>query len=619
MSHFYPFDSVTAESYQNTSIAMDYALQSQTLLKAGILVADGVLILPSFFQSSVSYTKQINEVISLEPDALHSLAQYLHQKFSHAQISVQLFVETMDGNLINNSRSFSAACITVDVLENIFCDLLEKIDPLDQRHCITALIEIAPAQDSTCSGNYLSFDPESGFEDLMIINAHPGLKLNTGQTVNCDEFHLSKIAVRAHKNSLIGRNNVQKVQQHLWVDGEARTLSIDSKLASEFCLTESQLQQLGSTFVKIEDICQQHLSIQWLYNESSKQFYFMQLQFLPLPDTSSSPLYQQYLLQESAHILIEGRSIGQKIASGPVRLINEKKDLSAMREGDVLVADMTEPDWQAYMSKASAIVTDRGGRTCHAAIVARELGIPAVVGCLNARERLKTESHVTVSCAEGDNGFVYQGQLDFSIKGEKHCLHPLPFELLMNIGNPDRVLDYRQHPTEGVGLARLEFIINRMIGIHPKALLMTHKLPANTQKSIALRTRGFKTPVDFYLSKLTEGIATIANAFFPKKVTVRLSDFKSNEYAHLIGGDFFEPKEENPMLGFRGASRYISEGFQDCFNLECQALKFIREDMGFVNIEIMVPFCRTPGEAKQVIELLGENGLRMGKMDYGLL
>ena len=318
--------------------------------------------------------------------------------------------------------------------------------------------------------------------------------------------------------------------------------------------------------------------------------------------------------------MVEGRAIGQRIGAGPVRIINDVSEMDKVQPGDVLVSDMTDPDWEPVMKRASAIITNRGGRTCHAAIIARELGIPAVVGCGNATALLKDGQGVTVSCAEGDTGFVFDGELNFDIRTNSvEAMPDLPFKIMMNVGNPDRAFDFAQLPNAGVGLARLEFIINRMIGVHPKALLNFNSLPSELQESVEKRIAGYASPVDFYVDKLVEGVSTLAAAFWPKKVIVRLSDFKSNEYANLIGGKLYEPTEENPMLGFRGASRYISESFRDCFELECRAMKRVRDVMGLTNVELMVPFVRTVNEAAQVVSLLEEYGLKRGENGLRLI
>lgn len=323
---------------------------------------------------------------------------------------------------------------------------------------------------------------------------------------------------------------------------------------------------------------------------------------------------ERYLLKQRGTVLCEGRSIGQRIGSGKVRIVNSIKEMDKVQEGDVLVSDMTDPDWEPVMKRAAAIITNRGGRTCHAAIIARELGVPAIVGCGNATEVLTDGQEVTVSCAEGDTGFIYEGALDFEVQRNSiESMPKLSFKIMMNVGNPDRAFDFAQIPNEGIGLARLEFIINRMIGVHPKALLNIDSLPRETRAAVLTRTAGYASPVDFYVEKLVEGIATLAAAFGDKPVIVRMSDFKSNEYANLIGGKLYEPEEENPMLGFRGASRYVSDNFRDCFELECRALKKVRDEMGLTNIQIMIPFVRTVSEAKRVIELLAQNGLKRGE------
>jgi len=324
---------------------------------------------------------------------------------------------------------------------------------------------------------------------------------------------------------------------------------------------------------------------------------------------------ERYVIDTTgAKVLCEGRSIGQRIGSGKVRIVSNLNEMDKVEEGDVLVSDMTDPDWEPVMKRASAIITNRGGRTCHAAIIARELGVPAIVGCGNATELLVDGQDVTASCAEGDTGFIYESQIDFEVQTNSvESMPELAFKVMMNVGNPDRAFSFTQMPNEGIGLARLEFIINRMIGVHPKALLNMNSLPREIAQAIQERIAGYASPVDFYVDKLVEGISTLAVAFMDQPVIVRMSDFKSNEYANLLGGKLYEPSEENPMLGFRGASRYVSDNFRDCFELECKALKRVRDDMGLTNVEIMIPFVRTVGEAKEVIELLEKNGLKRGE------
>ncbi|MGB1203253.1 MAG: phosphoenolpyruvate synthase, partial [Alloalcanivorax venustensis] len=384
-----------------------------------------------------------------------------------------------------------------------------------------------------------------------------------------------------------------------------------------FCLTDAQVEDLSRQAIEIEKHYGMPMDIEWALDGDDGKLYIVQARPETVKSRSDASVMERYLLKQTGKVLVEGRAIGQRIGAGPVRIVSNIKEMDRVQPGDVLVTDMTDPDWEPVMKRASAIVTNRGGRTCHAAIIARELGVPAIVGCGDATDLLKDGQEVTVSCAEGDTGNIYEGKLDFDIQRNSiESMPKLPFKIMMNVGNPDRAFDFATLPNQGVGLARLEFIINRMIGVHPKALLNYGSLPRDVKQAADKRIAGYDDPVDFYVEKLVEGIATLAAAFHPEKVIVRLSDFKSNEYANLIGGSLYEPDEENPMLGFRGASRYISENFRDCFELECRAIKKVREQMGFTNVEVMVPFVRTPGEAEQVIDLLAKNGLKRG--DEGL-
>jgi pyruvate,water dikinase len=377
---------------------------------------------------------------------------------------------------------------------------------------------------------------------------------------------------------------------------------------------------LARIAVIIENHYGRPMDVEWARDGDDGQLYIVQARPETVRSQTQKTVIERYLMKEKGQVLVEGRSIGHRIGAGVVRLVKSLDEMHTVQDGDVLVTDMTDPDWEPVMKRASAIVTNRGGRTCHAAIIARELGIPAIVGCGDATSALTDGQEVTVSCAEGDTGYVYAGCLDFEhTTNNVEQMPPLPFDIMMNVGNPDRAFDFQSLPNAGVGLARLEFIINRMIGVHPKALINLEEQPRDVRQVIERRIAGYKSPVDFYVDKLTEGISTLAAAFYPKKVIVRMSDFKSNEYGHLIGGQSFEPHEENPMLGFRGAARYISEDFRDCFELECRALKRVRDEMRLTNIEIMVPFVRTPGEAKQVVDLLAENGLQRGQNGLKLI
>ncbi len=384
----------------------------------------------------------------------------------------------------------------------------------------------------------------------------------------------------------------------------------------QFCLTDEDATQLARFAMSIEAHYNRPMDIEWAKDGVNGKLYILQAR----PETVTSQegqTMQRYELLEKSAVLTEGRAIGQKIGQGIARVVAGLQDMNSVQVGDVLVTDMTDPDWEPVMKRASAIVTNRGGRTCHAAIIARELGIPAVVGCGNALEKIRPGEMVTVSCAEGDTGYVYQGALKFEVKDiDVEKMPKIPVKIMLNVGNPDRAFDFQKLPNHGVGLARLEFVINRMIGIHPKALLNVDTLSPKLKETISNAISGYASPRDFYVDKLKEGVATIAAAFYPKPVIVRLSDFKSNEYAHMIGGSEYEPSEENPMIGYRGASRYVHPDFEACFAMECEAMKSVREDMGFDNVELMVPFVRTIEEAKAVIEVLARHGLKRG--EHGL-
>jgi pyruvate,water dikinase len=392
-----------------------------------------------------------------------------------------------------------------------------------------------------------------------------------------------------------------------------RTVEVPAEDRARFCLSDEDVIELARQALVIEQHYGAPMDIEWGKDGQTGKIYILQAR----PETVQSRAgrtIQRYRLKDKGKVLVTGRSIGHRIGAGPARVIRSAKEMSRVESGDVLVADMTDPDWEPVMKRASAIVTNRGGRTCHAAIIARELGIPAVVGCGDATTTLREGQPVTVSCAEGDTGFVYEGELAFDQREiELDTLPPVPVKIMMNVGNPDRAFDFAAIPNRGVGLARLEFIINRMIGVHPKALLEFDSLEDGLKDTIRRQMAGYAGPVEFYIEKLCEGIGTIAAAFAPQPVIVRLSDFKSNEYANLIGGDEYEPSEENPMLGFRGAARYVDESFRPCFELECQALKRVRGEMGLKNVWIMVPFVRTLKEAQQVVELLEANGLKRGE------
>ena len=470
------------------------------------------------------------------------------------------------------------------------------------------------------AGVMFTLDTESGFRDVVFITGAYGLGETVVQgAVNPDEFYVHKQTLEAGRPAILRRNLGSKAIKMIYgaeatAGKSVKVIDVDQADRARFCLTDAEVSELAKQAMIIEKHYKCPMDIEWAKDGDDGKLYIVQARPETVKSRSAGNVMERYLLKETGTVLVEGRAIGQRIGAGKVRIIKDVSEMDKVQPGDVLVSDMTDPDWEPVMKRASAIVTNRGGRTCHAAIIARELGIPAVVGCGNATQLLKDGQGVTVSCAEGDTGFIFEGELGFDIKKNSVDAMPeLPFKIMMNVGNPDRAFDFAQLPNAGVGLARLEFIINRMIGVHPKALLNYDGLPQEIKDSVDKRIAGYDDPVGFYVEKLVEGISTLAGAFTPKKVIVRLSDFKSNEYANLIGGKLYEPEEENPMLGFRGASRYISENFRDCFELECRALKRVRNDMGFTNVEIMVPFVRTLGEASQVIDLLAENGLKRGE------
>jgi len=470
------------------------------------------------------------------------------------------------------------------------------------------------------AGVMFTLDTESGFRGVVFITGAYGLGETVVQgAVNPDEFYVHKHTREAGRPASLRRNLGSKAIKMVY-GAEARagksvkTVDVDQADRMRFCLTDEEVTNLAKQAMTIEKHYGRPMDIEWAKDGDDNQLYIVQARPETVKSRSSANVMERYLLKEKGTVLVEGRAIGQRIGAGPVKVIHDVSEMDKVQPGDVLVSDMTDPDWEPVMKRASAIVTNRGGRTCHAAIIARELGIPAVVGCGNATELLKDGQRVTVSCAEGDTGLIFDGELGFDIRQNSIDAMPeLPFKIMMNVGNPDRAFDFAHLPNEGVGLARLEFIINRMIGVHPKALLNFDGLPADVKGSVEKRIAGYDDPVNFYVEKLVEGVSTLAAAFWPKKVIVRLSDFKSNEYANLIGGKLYEPEEENPMLGFRGASRYISDSFRDCFELECRAMKKVRDVMGLTNVELMVPFVRTLGEASQVIDLLAKYGLKRGE------
>jgi pyruvate, water dikinase len=474
------------------------------------------------------------------------------------------------------------------------------------------------------SGVMFTLDTDSGFRDVVFITSAYGLGETVVQgAVNPDEFYVYKPALRAGHKSVLRRNLGAKAIKMVYAEPGAkervRTVEVAEADRRRFSLTDTDLENLARQALTIEEHYGCPMDIEWGKDGNTGELFILQAR----PETVQSRAgrsIQRYTLNTKSRVLAEGRSIGQRIGAGRARIIRDVQEMQKVQPGEVLVADMTDPDWEPAMKRAAAIVTNRGGRTCHAAIIARELGIPAVVGCGNATKVIQEGQDVTVSCAEGDTGYVYEGKLSFEHQQiETGNLPPAPVRIMMNVGNPDRAFAFAGIPHQGVGLARLEFIIARMIGVHPRALLDFDRLDADLKATIRTQMAGYADPVSFYVDKLCEGIAQIAAAFAPEPVIVRLSDFKSNEYANLIGGRLYEPHEENPMLGFRGASRYIDASFRPCFELECRALRFVREQMGLTNVQVMIPFVRTLGEARQVTELLAANGLKRGENSLQVL
>ncbi len=482
---------------------------------------------------------------------------------------------------------------------------------------LSAGVQRMVRSDLACSGVMFTIDTESGFEDAVFITGSYGLgEMVVQGAVGPDEFYVWKPALEAGRPAILRRNLGTKEEKMVFSerpDELVRVLTTDRDERRRFCLTDEEVEALAQLGLAIEKHYGRPMDIEWAKDGLDGQLYVVQAR----PETVQSrrdQTIEKYELRESGRILTQGRAVGNRIGVGKARLMQSLDDMESFAEGDVLLTDMTDPDWEPIMKRAAAIVTNRGGRTCHAAIIARELGIPAVVGCGDATESVADGADVTVSCAEGDTGHVYAGALAYEhMKHELSSMPDIPVKIMMNVGNPDRAFDFARLPNHGVGLARLEFIINRMIGIHPKALLNMDDMGDDVWQQIDERIAPYGDPVDFYIKRLAEGVSTIAAAFWPEPVIVRMSDFKSNEYANLIGGKRFEPDEENPMIGFRGASRYISESFRPCFDLECKAMRFVREEMGLTNVELMIPFVRTLEEARKVVEILKENGLESGK------
>ena len=490
---------------------------------------------------------------------------------------------------------------------------------------LSAGVQTMVRSDIGASGVVFTLDTETGFRDAVFITSSYGLGETIVQgAVNPDEFYVYKPALAAGKHPILRKNLGSKAIKMIYSDDSTpgktvETVDVDERDSLAFSISDDDIVELAKIAVTIEKHYARPMDIEWGKDGNDGKIYILQAR----PETvqsQSGRTIQRYTLKGRSDIVITGRSIGHKIGAGTAKVVRSVAEMNRVQPGDVLVSDMTDPDWEPVMKRAAAIVTNRGGRTCHAAIIARELGIPAVVGCGNATDLIADGMDVTVSCAEGDEGVVYRGNLEFEqTLIELDSLPDIPVKIMMNVGNPDRAFDFANIPNQGVGLARLEFIINRMIGVHPQALLEYDALDDATRAAVDEQMAGYPDPVEFFVSKLTEGVATIAAAFAPEPVIVRLSDFKSNEYAHLIGGQKYEPDEENPMIGFRGAARYLAKSFQPCFELECRAIRRVRNDMGLTNVQVMIPFVRTVQQAKDVIDLMAKNGLERGKDDLKII
>ena len=491
---------------------------------------------------------------------------------------------------------------------------------------LSAGVQRMVRSDKGAAGVMFTLDTESGFRDAVFVTSSYGLGETVVQgAVNPDEFYVHKPMLALGKHAVVRRNLGSKMIKMTFstekVAGKSViTEEVEESLRNQFSLNDAEVLELARYAVIIEKHYGRPMDIEWGKDGLDGKLYILQARPETVQSQAGAGKVEKFKLKQFSKALASGRAIGQKIGIGPVRIVKDPKEMDQVKPGDVLVADMTDPNWEPVMKRASAIVTNRGGRTCHAAIIARELGIPAIVGCGDATETLSEGEVVTVSCTEGDTGHVYRGRLDFEVTTRDISAMPdVPVKVMMNVGNPELAFEFAQLPNAGVGLARVEFIINNVIGIHPKAILDVERLPASKREEIKRRARGYASPKAFFEEKLVEGVATIAAAFWPNPVIVRLSDFKSNEYRKLLGGELYEPEEENPMLGFRGASRYIAHTFQDCFEMECRAMKKVREEMGLTNVQLMVPFVRTVGEGQAVVDLLAEHGLKQGENDLKLI
>lgn len=590
------------------------------LAKAGTQIRQWVIDTP--FQPELEHA--IREAYQqLHPDAKQDVSFAVRSSATAEDMPDASFAGQQETFL--NVRGYDAVIVAIKhVFASLFNDRAISYrvhQGYDHRGvALSAGVQKMVRSDLASSGVMFTIDTESGFEDVVFITSSYGLgEMVVQGAVNPDEFYVHKPTLAAGRPAVVKRNLGSKKVEMVY-SGEqghgkqVKVVDIAAERSRQFSLTDAEVEELAKQAVIIAKHYGRPMDIEWAKDGNDGKLYIVQARPETVKSREDSNSMERFQLQGKAAVLVEGRAIGQRIGSGTAKVLKGIEQMDQIQPGDVLVTDMTDPDWEPIMKRASAIVTNRGGRTCHAAIIARELGIPAVVGCGDATSKIKTGQQVTVSCAEGDTGFIYDGKLDYKVVSSRVDQMPkLDLKIMMNVGNPERAFSFAKLPHAGIGLARLEFIINRMIGVHPKALLNFDAQTPELKATISEMIAGYDNPVEFYIAKLTEGIATLACAFAPQKVIVRMSDFKSNEYANLVGGRQYEPHEENPMIGFRGASRYISEDFRDCFALEVEALKRVRNVMGFTNVEVMIPFVRTLEEASAVINLLAEHGLKRGE------
>lgn len=587
--------------------------------------------------------KEIREMIIHAPftagfeTAIRQAYQDLEQKIGHKDFSVAVrssatAEDLPDASFAGQQETYlnvQGVDAVLDAAKQVFASLFNDRAIAYRVHHQFAHQDVALSvgvqqmirSDLASSGVMFTMDTESGFDKVVFITSSYGLgEMVVQGAVNPDEFYVYKPNLANHNPAIIRRNLGAKALKMVYCDDptikqRVKTVQVDAKEQLLFSLTDEEVEALAKQAMIIERHYGKAMDIEWAKDGVSGALFILQARPETVKSRDNKQIFERYSLKQKGQVLTEGRSIGQRIGQGKAVVVSDVSEMHLVQPGDVLVSDMTDPDWEPVMKRAAAIVTNRGGRTCHAAIIARELGIPAVVGCGDATKEIKNGDEVTVSCAEGDTGFIYEGLLPFErVEMGVQTMPELPIKVMLNVGNPERAFSFQSVPNSGVGLARLEFLISNTIGIHPKALLQFDDIKdKELKKYIAEKTAAYASPVEYYVERLKEGVATIAAAFYPKPVIVRLSDFKSNEYANLTGGSLYEPHEENPMLGFRGASRYVSPAFEDCFALECEAIKRVREGMGFSNVEIMIPFVRTVDEARGVIGVLKKNGLVRGK------